>query len=67
MAEVGYLLAVDESAIVRPRRVSAHSTGVVIYMYLNERDHPVAHFHAYHDGRRASVSAKGSCASLAAA
>jgi hypothetical protein len=33
--------------------------GVVIYMYWNERDHPVAHFHAYHSGRRASVSADG--------
>ena len=27
-------------------RVSAFY-GVVIYMYWNERDHPVAHFHAY--------------------
>ena len=25
----------------------------------HERDHPVAHFHAYHAGRRASVSADG--------
>lgn len=33
--------------------------GVVIYMYWNERDHPVAHFHAYHAGRRASVSVDG--------
>jgi hypothetical protein len=33
--------------------------GVVIYMYWNERDHPVAHFHAVHAGRRASVSADG--------
>lgn len=33
--------------------------GVAIYMYWNERDHPVAHFHAYHAGRRASVSAEG--------
>jgi hypothetical protein len=33
--------------------------GVVIYMYWNERDHPVAHFHAYHAGRRASISADG--------
>jgi hypothetical protein len=33
--------------------------GVVIYMYWSERDHPVAHFHAYHAGRRASVSADG--------
>jgi Domain of unknown function (DUF4160) len=38
----------------RPR-ISAFY-GVVIYMYRNERDHPVAHFHA---GRRASVSADG--------
>ena len=28
-------------------------------MYWNERDHPVAHFHAYHAGRRASVSVDG--------
>jgi len=33
--------------------------GVVIYMYWNERDHPVAHFHAYHGGRRASVAVDG--------
>ena len=39
-------------------RVSAFY-GVAIYMYWNERDHPVAHFHAYHAGRRASVSADG--------
>jgi hypothetical protein len=39
-------------------RISAFY-GVVIYMYWNERDHPVAHFHAYHAGRRASVSAHG--------
>ena len=39
-------------------RVSAFY-GVVIYMYWNERDHPVAHFHAYHSGRRASVSVNG--------
>lgn len=31
----------------------------MIYMYWNERDHPVAHFHAYHAGRRACVSADG--------
>ena len=31
-------------------RISAFY-GVVIYMYRNERDHPVAHFHAYHAGR----------------
>jgi hypothetical protein len=41
-------------------RVSAFY-GVVIYMYWNERDHPVAHFHAYHAGRRASVSVDGMC------
>jgi hypothetical protein len=39
-------------------RVSAFY-GVVIYMCWNERDHPVALFHAYHAGRRASVSADG--------
>jgi len=33
--------------------------GVVIYMYWNEKDHPAAHFHAYHAGRRASVAADG--------
>lgn len=39
-------------------RISAFY-GVVIYMYWNERDHPVAHFHAYHACLRASVSADG--------
>jgi hypothetical protein len=39
-------------------RISAFY-GVVIYMYWNERDHPVAHFHASHAGRRASVSVDG--------
>ena len=39
-------------------RISAFY-GVVIYMYWNERDHPVVHFHAYHAGRRASVSVNG--------
>ena len=39
-------------------RISAFY-GVVIYMYWNERDHPLAHFHAYHAGRRASVSVDG--------
>lgn len=39
-------------------RVSAFY-GVVIYMYWNERDHPVAQIHAYHAGRRASVSIDG--------
>ena len=33
--------------------------GIVIYMHWNERDHPVVHFHAYHAGRRASVSVEG--------
>jgi hypothetical protein len=33
--------------------------GVVIYMYWNERDHPVAHFHARYAGRWASVSVDG--------
>jgi hypothetical protein len=32
---------------------------VVIYMYWNEGHHPVGHPHAYHAGRRASVSADG--------
>jgi hypothetical protein len=39
-------------------RISAFY-GIVIYMYWNEKDHPVAHFHAYHAGRRASVSMSG--------
>ena len=39
-------------------RISAFY-GVVVYMYWNEKDHPVAHFHAYHAGQRASVSAGG--------
>jgi hypothetical protein len=39
-------------------RISAFY-GVVIYMYWNERDHPVPHFHAYHAGRRASVALDG--------
>jgi hypothetical protein len=39
-------------------RISAFY-GVVVYMYWNERDHPVPHFHAYHAGRRASVSVDG--------
>jgi hypothetical protein len=39
-------------------RISAFY-GLVIYMYWNERDHPVAHFHVYHAGRRASVSVDG--------
>ena len=39
-------------------RISAFY-GIVIYMYWNEKDHPVAHFHTYHAGRRASVSING--------
>ena len=39
-------------------RISAFY-GIVIYMYWNEKDHPVAHFHAYHAGRRASISIDG--------
>ena len=39
-------------------RISAFY-GIVIYMYWNEKDHPVAHFHAYYAGRRASVSING--------
>lgn len=39
-------------------RISAFY-GIVIYMYWNEKDHPVPHFHAYQAGRRASVSAYG--------
>ena len=39
-------------------RISAFY-GVVIYMYWNERDHPVAHLHAYHAGRRTSVAVDG--------
>jgi hypothetical protein len=33
--------------------------GIVIYMYWNEADHPIAHFHAHHAGWRASVSVDG--------
>ncbi|MHB1594292.1 MAG: DUF4160 domain-containing protein [Streptosporangiaceae bacterium] len=40
-------------------RVSARSTGLLIYMYWNEKDHPVVHFHAYRAGRRASVAMDG--------
>jgi hypothetical protein len=39
-------------------RISAFC-GVVIHMYWNEREHPIAHFHAYHAGHRASVSSDG--------
>jgi hypothetical protein len=33
--------------------------GIAIYMYWNERDHPVPHFHAIQGGGRASVSIDG--------
>jgi hypothetical protein len=33
--------------------------GIVIRMYWNERDHPIAHFHAEYDGRSASVAVDG--------
>jgi hypothetical protein len=49
---------VHASSVVAMPRISAFY-GVVICMYWNEKDHPVAHFHAYHAGRRASVSADG--------
>lgn len=39
-------------------RVSAFY-GIVIYMYWNERDHPVPHLHALHAESRASVSVDG--------
>jgi len=39
-------------------RISAFH-GIVIYMYWNEADHPVPHFHAHHGGDRASVSVDG--------
>ena len=34
--------------------------GIVIYMYWNEGDHPVAHFHAAKGGQYASVALDGS-------
>jgi hypothetical protein len=33
--------------------------GIVIRMYWNERDHPIAHFHAEYDGRCASIAFNG--------
>ena len=39
-------------------RVSAFY-GIAIYMYWDEADHQVAHFHAHHAGRRASISVDG--------
>jgi len=40
-------------------RVSAFY-GILIFMYWNEGDHPVAHFHAHYAGQRASISLDGS-------
>lgn len=34
--------------------------GIVIRMYWDERDHPIAHFHAQYEGRYASVAIDGS-------
>ncbi|MBV9805172.1 MAG: DUF4160 domain-containing protein [Solirubrobacterales bacterium] len=39
-------------------RISAFH-GITIAMFWNERDHPIAHFHAEHAGRRASISVDG--------
>jgi hypothetical protein len=39
-------------------RVSAFY-GIAIYMYWNERDHLLPHFHAHHAGKRASISMDG--------
>ncbi|MFY9615823.1 MAG: DUF4160 domain-containing protein [Candidatus Dormiibacterota bacterium] len=39
-------------------RISAFY-GISIYMYWNEGDHQVPHFHAHHGGRRASLSLEG--------
>ncbi len=39
-------------------RVSAFY-GIVIFMYWNEGDHSVAHFHAHHGSQRASISVDG--------
>jgi hypothetical protein len=33
--------------------------GIVIRMYWNVRDHPIAHFHAEYDGHSASVAIDG--------
>lgn len=33
--------------------------GVAIYMYWNEGDHPVPHFHAHHGSSRASMTVDG--------
>lgn len=52
-------LTVSDSDYLRAMPRISTFYGVVIYMYWNERDHPVAHFHAYHAGRRASVALDG--------
>lgn len=39
-------------------RVS-HFYGITIRMYWNERDHPVAHFHAEYAGHNASIAFDG--------
>lgn len=39
-------------------RISAFY-GIVIFMYWNEGDHLVAHFHAHYAGQRASISLDG--------
>ncbi|HEV2034730.1 MAG TPA: DUF4160 domain-containing protein [Candidatus Dormibacteraeota bacterium] len=39
-------------------RISAFH-GIVIYMYWNEGEHPVPHFHAHQGNNRASVSVDG--------
>jgi hypothetical protein len=39
-------------------RISAFH-GITIAMFWNERDHPIAHFHAEYAGHKASVSVDG--------
>lgn len=39
-------------------RISAFH-GIAIYMYWNEGDHPVPHFHAHKGSERASLSVDG--------
>jgi len=39
-------------------RISAFY-GILIYMYWNEGDHPIPHFHAHQASSRASVSVDG--------
>jgi hypothetical protein len=33
--------------------------GIAVYMYWNEGEHSIAHFHAHHGNRRASISIDG--------